>query len=95
MMVHPSRLTNAQNIFYNWIKDVCEGWKRLLQSNDEDEKRELLREFREAYNDLRLSVGNPLPSFADLAGSRLIHNQKHESNGNQRKQRKDSCNSLE
>lgn len=73
MMVHPSRLTNAQNIFYNWIKDVCDGWKRLLQSNDEEDKRELLREFKEAYNDLRLTVGNELPNFEELTGNRLIH----------------------
>lgn len=73
MMVHPSRLTNAQNIFYNWIKDVCDAWKRLLQSNDEDEKRNLLREFKEAYDDLRLTVGNEFPSFEELTGNRLIH----------------------
>jgi len=73
MMVHPSRLTNAQNIFYNWIKDVCDAWKRLLQSNDEDEKRELLREFKEAYDDLHLTVGNELPNFDELTGNRLIH----------------------
>lgn len=73
MMVHPSRLTNAQNIFYNWIKDVCDAWKRLLQSHDEDEKRDLLREFKEAYDDLRLTVGNELPSFEELTGNRLIH----------------------
>lgn len=73
MMVHPSRLTNAQNIFYNWIRDVCDGWKRLLQSNDEDERRELLREFREAYDDLRLTVGNTIPTFVELSGNRLIH----------------------
>lgn len=73
MMVHPSRLTNAQNIFVNWIRDVCDGWKRLLQSNDEDERQELLREFREAYDDLRLTVGNTLPSFEELTGNRLIH----------------------
>lgn len=73
MMVHPSRLTNAQNIFYNWIKDVCDAWKRLLQSSDEDEKRDLLREFKEAYDDLRLTVGNEFPSFEELTGNRLIH----------------------
>lgn len=73
MMVHPSRLTNSQNIFFNWIRNVCESWIRLLHSNDENDKRELLAEFQEAYNDLRLSVGNELPSFPDLTGSRLIH----------------------
>ena len=73
MMVHPSRLTNSQNIFFNWIRNVCESWIRLLQSNDEEDKRQLLAEFQEAYNDLRLSVGNELPSFVELTGSRLIH----------------------
>lgn len=73
MMVHPSRLTNAQNIFYNWIKDICEAWIRLLQSNDEDEKKDLLQEFKEAYDDLRLTVGNELPTFKELIGNRLIH----------------------
>lgn len=73
MMVHPSRLTNAQNIFYNWIKDICDGWKRLLQSSDVDEKKELVREFNEAYDDLRLTVGNELPSFEELTSNRLIH----------------------
>lgn len=73
MMVHPSRLTNSQNVFFNWIRNVCESWVRLLQSNDEEDKRQLFAEFQEAYNDLRLSVGNELPSFADLTGSRLIH----------------------
>lgn len=73
MMIHPSRLTDSQNIFYNWTKNACSAWKRLLQSNDEDEKQDLLLEFRDAYNDLLLTVGNELPSFEELAGNRLIH----------------------
>lgn len=73
MMVHPSRLTDSQNIFFRWIRNICEGWVRLLQSNDADDKRQLLAEFQEAYNDLRLTVGNELPAFEELTGSRLIH----------------------
>ena len=73
MLVHPSRLTGAQNIFFNWIRNVCESWKRLLQSNDEEEKLELLAEFRETYKDLRGTVGNALPVFEELTGNRLIH----------------------
>lgn len=75
MMVHPSRLTNSQNDFFNWIRNVCESWKRLLQStdiSDEVEKRELLREFHEAYKDLKLTVDN-LPSFDELTTNRLLH----------------------
>ena len=73
MMVHPSRLTNSQNIFFSWIRNVTESWKRLLQSNDAEEKRELLLEFQEAYRDLQLTVGEELPSFETLTGNRLIH----------------------
>lgn len=73
MMVHPSRLTNSQNIYFNWIRDICEGWKRLLQSSDDEDKNDLLREFKDVYNDLRLTVGPTLPSFEELTGNRLIH----------------------
>lgn len=73
MMVHPSRLTNAQNVFFNWIRNVTESWKRLLESNEVDEKNELLREFQEAYRDVHLTVGEELPSFDELTGNRLIH----------------------
>lgn len=79
MMVHPSRLTNSQNIFFNWIRNVCESWKTLLQSNspaDEDEKNELLDEFRVAYNDLNLTV-NDLPPFQELTNTRLLHSIKN------------------
>ncbi|MCE4064735.1 Z1 domain-containing protein [Chryseobacterium gleum] len=79
MMVHPSRLTDSQNTFFNWIRNACESWKTLLQSNspsDEDEKNELLKEFRDAYNDLRLTV-NDLPSFEELTNTRLLHSIKN------------------
>ena len=79
MMVHPSRLTNSQNIFFTWIRNVCESWKTLLQSNspsDEDEKNELLREFKEAYDDLHLTVSD-LPTFEELTNTRLLHSIKN------------------
>jgi len=73
MMVHPSRLTDSQNTYCNWIKNICESWKRLFQSTDEDEKSILVSEFHIAYEDLKLTVGDDLPSFTDLTGNRLIH----------------------
>jgi len=79
MMVHPSRLTNSQNIFCSWIRNVCESWKTLLQSNspaDEDEKRELLREFKVAYDDLGMTV-NDLPAFEQLTDTKLLHSIKN------------------
>ncbi|WP_281631614.1 Z1 domain-containing protein [Flavobacterium luteolum] len=75
MMVHPSRLTNSQNIYYTWIRNICESWKTLLQSSsraDEDEKKELLKEFRVAYDDLKQTVDN-LPTFEELTNTRLLH----------------------
>jgi len=77
MMIHPSRLTGSQNIFYNWIRYVCESWKRLLESDEEEEKRELLAEFKEAYTDLLQTVRNELPSFEELTNNRLIHTIKN------------------
>ena len=73
MMVHPSRLTNSQKVFFNWIRNVCESWTRLLESGDEDEKKELLDEFKEVYKDLKLTVGSDLPSFEELISKNLIH----------------------
>lgn len=75
MMVHPSRLTNSQNTFFNWIRSTCESWKRLLLTaapSDEPEKQELLKDFKEAYNDLYLTVDD-LPSFEELTTNRLLH----------------------
>lgn len=77
MMVHPSRLTNSQRTFFDWIRNVCESWVRLLESSDEDEKNELLSEFRIAYDDLFLTVGSTLPEFEDLGSTRLIHSIKN------------------
>ncbi|MDR2274892.1 MAG: Z1 domain-containing protein [Sphingobacterium sp.] len=79
MMVHPSRLTNSQNVFFTWIRNICESWKSLLQSNspsDTDEKNELLREFKEAYDDLHLTVSD-LPTFEELTNKRLLHSIKN------------------
>jgi Z1 domain len=79
MMVHPSRLTNSQNTFFTWIRNVCESWKRLLASSapaDTDEKNELLKDFKEAYDDLKLTVSD-LPTFDELTTKRLLHSIKN------------------
>lgn len=75
MMVHPSRLTNSQHNFFIWIRNVCESWKNLLQSqdpSDDSDKRMLLEEFREAFNDLNLTAED-LPTFEELTSKRLLH----------------------
>lgn len=72
MLIHPSRLQGDQRTFCRWIISIRDSWRRLLTGNDEDEKTQLLEEFREAYNDLHLTVAD-LPSFETLTGNNLIH----------------------
>jgi len=73
MIVHPSRLQEEHNIYFNWVRNICESWKRLLSGDEENEKNELLSEFREVYNDLRLTVRDSLPTFEELSSYNLIH----------------------
>lgn len=72
MLVHPSRLQGDHNQFTNWVRNTCNSWRRLLTGNDEEEKQELLNDFRTSYNQLQTTV-NDLPAFEVLTGSDLIH----------------------
>lgn len=72
MLVHPSRLQGDHNQFTNWVRNTCNSWRRLLTGNDEEEKQELLNDFRISYNQLQTTV-NDLPAFEILTGSDLIH----------------------
>lgn len=72
MLIHPSRLQGDHNTFYSWVNNIKESWRRLLIGNDEDEKRELLNDFKIAYNDL-LSTVPELPSFEKLTNYELVH----------------------
>lgn len=72
MLVHPSRLQGDHSDFTSWIRNTCNSWQRLLSGNDEDDKKDLLNEFRASYGKLRQTVSN-LQSFEDLTGTNLIH----------------------
>lgn len=72
MLIHPSRLQGDHTTFYGWVNTIKESWRRLLSGDDEDEKSDLLRDFRITYNDLQMTVPN-LPSFETLTGNDLIH----------------------
>lgn len=70
MLVHPSHLTAQHREYYNWVRDIFEEWKRVLSLPDGDpDKQQLIEEFREAYNDLRRTVGVELPAFDELVPS--------------------------
>lgn len=72
MLVHPSRLQGDHNEFTNWIRNTCNSWQRLLSGTDNDDKRELVEEFRDSFRQLQLTVSD-LPSFETLTGNSLIH----------------------
>lgn len=72
MLVHPSRLQGDHTTFYSWVNTIKESWRRLLSGNDDEEKAELLREFRNTYNDLQMTVSD-LPAFEVLTDFNLIH----------------------
>lgn len=68
MLVHPSHLVERHQEYYNWLYDAFEEWKRILslQDNEDPDKRDLIEEFRTAYNDLKRTIEGALPSFEDL-----------------------------
>lgn len=72
MLVHPSRLQGDHNQFTNWVRNTCNSWQRLLIGNEEDEKQDLLNDFRISYSQLQITVAD-LPTFEILTGSDLIH----------------------
>jgi hypothetical protein len=70
MLVHPSHRTAQHQEFYNWVRDIFEEWKRILNLPDNDpDKQELIEDFRDAYNDLAQTAGDAMPAFDELVPS--------------------------
>jgi len=72
MLVHPSRLQGDHTTFNSWLNTIKESWRRLLSGSDNDEKTELLLDFRTTYDDLLMTVPN-LPPFEALTDFNLVH----------------------
>ncbi|MBL0145399.1 MAG: alpha-1,4 polygalactosaminidase [Chitinophagaceae bacterium] len=72
MLVHPSRLQGDHTTFYGWVNTIKESWRRLLSGSDEEEKADLLRDFRTTYNDLQMTAPD-LPAFEALTDYNLVH----------------------
>ena len=67
MLVHPSHRTAQHQEFYNWLRNIFDEWKSILRLPDADpDKRELIEDFREAYDDVAATVGADLPAFNEL-----------------------------
>lgn len=70
MLVHPSHRTAQHQEFYNWVRDIFDDWKRILNLPDIDpDKQELIEDFRGAYDDLAQTIGDALPDFDALVPS--------------------------
>ncbi|WP_110648154.1 Z1 domain-containing protein [Salinicola peritrichatus] len=70
MLVHPSHRTAQHQEFYNWVRDIFDDWKRILNLPDNDpDKQELIEDFRGAYDGLAQTVGDALPDFDALVPS--------------------------
>ncbi|WP_158847115.1 Z1 domain-containing protein [Algibacter sp. L1A34] len=74
MMVHPSRLVEEHDIYYDWVTHIKNLWEKvLLERNDNDEtKQQIISEFKEAYKDLKANAPEIQP-FEVLLGT-LGHN---------------------
>lgn len=71
MLVHPSHLTEHHRDYYNWVRDIFEEWRRCLDlAEDSMDRIDLIETFQDAYDDLRRTVGEALPTFERIA-SRL------------------------
>lgn len=66
MMVHPSQQTAPHTQYLAWIKAPLLAWKEQLENG---ELRDILKEgFKDAYADLKRTVGDALPPLDDLFG---------------------------
>jgi hypothetical protein len=58
MMVHPSRLVEEHDIYYDWVTHIKSFWeKALLERDDNNEtKIQIISQFKEAYKDLKANT---------------------------------------
>jgi hypothetical protein len=63
MMVHPSRLVEEHDIYYDWVTHIKSLWEKvLLERDDSDEtKLQIISEFKEAYKDLKANAPDIQP----------------------------------
>ena len=67
MLIHPSHRTVHHQEYHNWVRNVVDGWKRILRLSDDDpDKQELVEDFRTAHDNLARTVGDSLPTFDEL-----------------------------
>ena len=67
MLVHPSHRTAQHLEYYNWVRTIFDNWKEILDLPDcEVDKKDLIKEFLTAYDELAQTVKTRLPPFSTL-----------------------------
>lgn len=62
MLVHPSRETTGHGQYHEWVTQIVDSWRRLLDLDEEDpDKMELLESFTAAYEKLKSTISDPIP----------------------------------
>jgi len=68
MLVHPSQKTAQHAEYRRWIGDAFDEWQRILDlPPDDPDRRDLLHDFRDAYDEIATTVA--LPPFERLVGA--------------------------
>lgn len=65
MLIHPSKATATHRRYYDWSNSLKSIWHRILLTNTEPDREELLQEFRTAYADLARTC-DEVPSFEEI-----------------------------
>ena len=71
MMIHPSNRTIPHGRYYDWVMAIVQQWIDILHDNQSDDYRDLLIDFKIAYDNLSETVNN-IESFEEIHG-RLLH----------------------
>lgn len=65
MLVHPSPRTSDHAKYLRWIQAIIDRWATAMRSSEQEERDDVLLEFRAAYDDLARSYPS-IPEFATL-----------------------------
>jgi len=66
MMVHPSQQRDPHATYATWVTSIRERWQEILLLNPTDpDRKELITEFKTAYEELEQTV-DTLPPFSDI-----------------------------
>jgi Z1 domain len=65
MLIHPSKATATHRHYYDWANNLKSFWHSVLVGADNQDKRELVGEFRAAFTDLARTVDG-IPPFDEI-----------------------------